>query len=172
MRPDRVIVGRVESAHGLRGHVTVRCLSDVPDRFAGLDEVLLRLSDGSDRTCKIIRVQPYKKGLRIAFDGVEDRDAAEALRGAWLTVDGGDLPDLPDDTFYVFDLLDLSVVTEAGRSLGRVDRVLSGTGNDVIFVRSKEDGEELLLPAIRDVIRRVDMARGEIVVHLLPGLET
>jgi 16S rRNA processing protein RimM len=98
---------------------------------------------------------------------VNDRNAAELLRGSWLYVSKDVLPELPEGSFYRFQLLGLAVRTEEGKALGRVEDILEAGPHDVCVVRG-EDGE-VLIPAV-DALVRVDLERGEMVVRSLPGL--
>lgn len=105
----------------------------------------------------------------IKLAGIEDRTAAEQLRGALLQVPLEQAVRLPPGSYYWHQILGLQVIERGGRVLGTVREILTTGSNDVYVVRSDE--RELLLPAIRDVIREIDLERGVIVVELLPGLE-
>lgn len=105
----------------------------------------------------------------IKLAGIEDRTAAEQLRGALLQVPLEQAVSLPPGSYYWHQILGLQVIERGGRVLGTVNEILTTGSNDVYVVRSGE--RELLLPAIRDVIREIDLERGVIVVELLPGLE-
>ena len=104
--------------------------------------------------------------LKLA--GVDDREAAEALRGATIEVPLEQAVRLPPGSYYWHQLIGLAVETKRGESLGRLVDILTTGSNDVYVVR--DDARELLLPAIRDVIREVDLENGRMVVELLPGL--
>ena len=98
-----------------------------------------------------------------------DRNAAEALRGTLLTVPEQSLAELPEDTFYHFQLLDMDVYSDEGEYLGQVAEIIETPGNDVYIVR-KPNERDLLLPAIRDVVLDVDTDLARMTVHLMPGL--
>jgi len=107
------------------------------------------------------------------LEGVNDRQAAEALRGMWIFLPEADAAELDEDTFWIHDLLGLTVQTGEGRLLGKVTDVLATGANDVYLIAPAEGvnrGKEILLPAIAQVIRTVDVAAGLIIVDLLPGL--
>ena len=99
---------------------------------------------------------------------IDDRDRAEELRGRYLRVPGSALAALDEGEYYLFQLMGLAVVTEEGRDLGPVKDILETGANDVYIVDTPTG--ELLLPAIPDVIKDVDLSAGRITVHLLPGL--
>lgn len=169
MRPDFVHVGRVRSAHGLRGEVLVESLSDLPGRLESLERFRLELRSGQVREYRVRGRRPHKGGQLVLLEGVEDRDAAELIRGSLVTIPSGELPDLPDDTFFVFDLIGAEVATESGELLGKLKEIWAVGGNDVLVVRGGERGE-ILLPSSREVVRSVDVKERRIKVHLIPGL--
>ena len=157
-----VTVGRVLSPHGLRGEVKVESLTDFSQRFRKGSKLWLA---GVERTVELGRIQG--KTVILKLEGVNSRDAAEALRGAELTV-----PDLleitEEDVYYQHDILGIRVEDEAGNELGKVDDVLSTGSNDVYVVHGERG--ELLLPALDDVVKQVDLDARRIVVDVPEGL--
>lgn len=164
---DLVTVGHIVGAHGIRGEVKVKPMTDHAQRFDAGSRLLLA-AGGEVKEIEIVSGRPHKNLYLLTFEGVEDRTAAESLRGSTLNVDAEDLVPLPDGEYYDFQLLDLAVVTDEGENLGRVADVMATGGNLVLIVR---DGEkEVLLPFIDDVVRDVDLEGGRMKVHLLEGL--
>jgi 16S rRNA processing protein RimM len=159
-----VAVGRVTRAHGVRGEVSVLVLSEVEDRFGPGSEVLLE--DGRSLTVRTSR--PHRSRLLVTFEGIPDRTAAEPLAGAYLFVDGRDVPEPPEDSFWPHDLEGSEVVTEDGRSLGAIAEVVHGEANDIWVAR--RDGRETLVPALKDVVVSVDVAGKRVVIREVPGL--
>jgi 16S rRNA processing protein RimM len=155
-------VGRVSRAHGIRGEVLVHPLSEVDARFR--PEAILRLEDG--RSLSVEAARPHQGRLLVKFREVPDRTAAEALRGEVLLIPAAESPDLADDErFWVHQIVGLDVVTDTGRRLGRIAEVRSNPANDLWVT---EDGT--MVPAIRDVVRNVDVDAGVVTIHELPGL--
>jgi 16S rRNA processing protein RimM len=155
-------VGRVSRAHGIRGEVLVHPLSEVDARFEPDATVLLE--DGRSLTVEAAR--PHQGRLLVKFREVPDRTAAEALRGEVLLIPATESPDLDDDErFWIHQIVGLDVVTEDGRRLGRIAEVRSNPANDLWVT---EDGA--MVPAIRDVVRNVDVEAGVVTIHELPGL--
>jgi 16S rRNA processing protein RimM len=105
----------------------------------------------------------------LSLEGVEDRDAADALRGWLVQVPEQEAWKLPKGQYYWHQIVGLDVVTTDGRKLGTVAEILETGANDVYIIK-REDGE-LLLPAIKDVVKKISPERGEMVVELLPGME-
>jgi 16S rRNA processing protein RimM len=162
-----VVVGRIAKAHGLHGEVAVQVFSDNPDRF--VDGATVYLEDG--RALSVMAARWTGSRLLVAFDGIADRTAAERLRGRTLVVPRSMLPDLPEGEYWPHQLIGCEVVTESGRSLGRVTDVIENPAND-LWAATDDDGAETLIPAIRDVVVEVDVAANRIVVRDLPGLTT
>jgi len=154
--------------HGLRGEVSVRLETDFPERFERLGDVYL-VQSGRVEAARITGRRPHKEGLLLTIHGIGDLEAAEGLRGAEIAVSRDAAVPLEEGAFYVFEVLGLRVRTEEGRLLGTVAEVMRAPANDVYVVRG--DAGEILLPATREVVRRIDPASGEMVVALLPGME-
>lgn len=165
MPEPTVVVGHVTRAHGLRGEVAVEVRSDNPDRFA--DGAAVRTAEG--RSLTIERSHDHGGRRLVKFEGVDDRSAAESLRGQVLVVPESWLPDLPDREYWPFQLEGCEVVTEHGRSLGVVTDVIPNPAND-LWVAVDDDGHETLVPAIGEVIVDVDLEAKRIVVRDVPGL--
>jgi len=163
-RPGFVAVGRIRSTRGVRGELRVEPLSDVPARFAPGS----RLSIG-DTSYTIEAAQPEKTGLLVKLAGVASHQAAEALRGRLLEIPESELGPLGEGEYFRFQIVGIKVFDSSGRPLGRVEEILPTGGNDVYVVRGPAG--ELLLPAIDDVIKDVDVAAGRMLVELLEGME-
>ena len=163
-REAPVIVGRIRSAWGLRGDVSVEVLSDAPHRFA--PGSVLRLKG---EPARVEYSRKGKRGLLVKLDTVNDRTQAEALRGADLTVLPEQVEALPEGIYYHFQILDLRVETEEGEQLGVVSEIIITGGNDV-YVVHKDGRRDILIPALPDVVLDVDMDTGVMTVSLLDGL--
>ena len=162
---DRIAVGRITRPHGTRGEVSVLVLSEVEGRFdpgAGL-----LLEDG--RTLTIEDVRAHRDRLLVKFHQVSDRTAAESLQHRYLFVDRAEVPPAPEGAFWPHELEGSEVVTEAGRSLGILREVVHGPAND-IWVTGSSTEEEILIPALKDVVSSVDVATKRVVVRDVPGL--
>lgn len=162
-----LVVGRVLRPHGVRGEVKVRPETDFPERFTRLREVLVRRDDRTEvRTVEGVRWQGPTVLVKLA--GVEDPEAARALAGADLLVPWEERVPLPPGTYYVGEVLGLTVRTTSGEVLGTVTEVLRGAAHDVYRVTGPE--AEVLLPAIRPVVRAIDPAAGTMTVEVPPDL--
>lgn len=159
-----VIVGRIRSAWGLRGDVSVEVLSDSPKRFA--PGSVLRLKGN---TTRVERSRPGKRGLLVKLDVADDRTQAEALRGEELTVLPEQVEPLPEGIFYHFQILDMRVLTEDGENLGIVSEIIV-TGSNDVYVIHEEGRRDILIPALPDVVLDVDLETGTMTVSLPDGL--
>ena len=162
-------IGTITSPHGVRGEVRVYPTTDDPDRFLDLENVILKRSEkDTGETRKIRRVHFLKNMVLLQLEGTEDRNSAELLRGCGLYVSREDAVPLEEDQYYVADLIGMDVYTETER-LGVLREVLQTGANDVYCVQSPQYGE-VLIPAIKACIMKVDVEAGRMDVHLLPGL--
>jgi 16S rRNA processing protein RimM len=160
-----LVVGVVTSAHGLRGEVAVQNRSDNPERWAPGGDVLL--ADG--RKLTIASSRPHGRRLLVRFEGVEDRSAAERLRGATLVVPASWLPPLEEGSWWAHELEGCRVVTRSGRALGVLTEVVANPAND-IWVATAEDGTQTLIPVLDDLLVEVDPVGKTVVVADVPGI--
>jgi 16S rRNA processing protein RimM len=152
-----VQVGRVVGVFGIKGAVKVRTLTDFPDRFAPGSELQV---GGVARRVEWSREQAT--GLVMKLAGVDDRTAAETLRGRFLEVPDETLRSLPAGRWYHHDLVGLSVATESGTDLGTLVEVVPRPANDLWVAR--RGGREHLVPVTRDAVLDVDLAQRRVVV--------
>jgi 16S rRNA processing protein RimM len=170
----QVIVGRVGRAHGIRGSVVVSVRTDEPDlRFAAGSRLDTDPAARGPLTVAAARRQSAGD-LIVRFKGVRDRDAAEELRGTWLSVDSATLAPLDDpDEFRDHELIGLSVRTADGTPVGVVADVLHH-GQDLLAVRpaasSPPNDNEILVPFVKTIVPEVDLAAGVLVIDPPPGL--
>jgi 16S rRNA processing protein RimM len=160
-------IGRVIRAHGLRGEVSVRVLTDFPERFETTAWVYL----GNEFEASPYRLQSFrwhKQNVLLTLEGVTNRTQAEHLQGQLVQVPLEEAVSLPAGSYYLYQLIGLKVQDATGKVLGTIKDVLETGANDVYVVEC--EGQELLLPAIPDVVKSVDIATGIMVVHLMDGL--
>lgn len=166
-RPGYIAVGRITRAHGLRGEVAVLPLTQFGSRFERGSRLLA--GEGEDRPMVVSSSRPHRDRMLVFFEGIRDRDAAEALQGTYLFVPASALPPLPEGEFWPHELIGCVVITDGGKTLGRLREVIHTQANDVWSVQG-DDGTEVLVPALKDVVGDVDVEAGRIVVRAVPGL--
>jgi 16S rRNA processing protein RimM len=163
-------IGRISGAHGIRGEVKVEVLTDFPERFKPGARAYLGVGtdDPEARLVRVVAARPHKGGLLVKLDIVPDRNAAELLRDQYLLIPETEAMPLGDHENYLHDLVGLQVETADGRHLGALKEILITKANDVYVVNGP--GGEILLPALRDVVLRVDLPARRMVVALPEGL--
>jgi len=162
---DTLVVGVFVGAHGLRGEVKLRPLTEFPERLPRLRELRFRLPDGREEMRAVVSTRQHREMLLVTLEGVGDREAADALRGAEVLMDAADAPPLPEGRYYVHQLLGLRVVTPDGEELGRITEVLPYPANDV-YVAGR-----YLIPATHDAVLRLAPEEGVVVVRSRDYLE-
>ncbi|MCL6451862.1 MAG: ribosome maturation factor RimM [Acetobacteraceae bacterium] len=168
-----IAVGQVVAPHNPRGEVRVLPLTDFPERFLRTARVFVCPPGGGEPVPLRVEAARLHRGMvLLKLEGCGDMAAAERLRGSMLKVPEEELVPLEPGRYYVFQIVGLEVFTASGQCLGRVEEVLQTGANDVYVVRGRRGGRpvEVLLPALREVVRRVDLEAGRLVVELPPGL--
>ncbi len=160
-------VGRIVGVHGMGGEIKVEPFTDFPERFDAGNVLLL--GDDLDEIT-ILSSRPHKSNMLVKVANLGNRNDAELLRGRWLFVPEDEAAQLEADSYWVHDLLGMEVVTDDGAVLGTIYDILFTGANEVYVVRSPDSPNEVLLPAIDDVVRAVDVAGRRMMVHLLPGM--
>jgi 16S rRNA processing protein RimM len=167
--PARLRVGRVIGAHGLHGALRVRPDNPDSDTLEHLKRVFVGAEDGTAGEYRLIearRLNPTT--LRLKCEGLDDPDAAQALRGSVVSVAIEDLPPRSPGEFYYYEAIGCVVATTGGRRLGVIAEVFATGANDVWVVR---DGQtEVLVPVIDSVVKSIDLKARMMVIEAVPGL--
>lgn len=166
---DLFRIGVITEPHGVRGEVKVFPTTDEPERIKKIKEIIL--DDGKEkRMVHPEAVRHQKNMLLIKFKEFNDRDEAERLRKKELYVSREYASPLREDEYYISDLIGLKIIDEDDREIGTLKDVLQTGANDVYQIL-KNDGKELLLPAIRQCVLQIDMEVKIMRVHVMEGLE-
>lgn len=158
--PWSLVIGRVTGPFGTRGEVRVRAETDFPERFLELGNVCLELPDGEERMVRVEGARLTAKGILVKLDGHDDRGSTEGLRRALLKVKPSMAVPLPEGSYWVHELIGLRAITVDGRELGEITEVLRSPANDVYVT------ESAMIPALREVVREIDLETGRMVVAL------
>lgn len=157
----RVLLGHIAGAHGIRGAVLVRSYTEEPEAIAGYGP----LQDEAGGALFTLSVEGgTAKGLICRVAGVDDRNAAEKLKGLALYVPRDRLPPPEDGLYYHVDLIGLAARTEGGAALGRVIAVLNYGAGDILEVQPAGSRRTALYPMTEAVVRAVDIAGGVVVI--------
>lgn len=166
-KPRYLAIGRVNRAHGLRGELSVTVLTEFPERFETTSWVYL----GNEFEAEPYRLEKFrwhKKHILLTLSGITDRTQAEQFRGQFVQVPTEEAVPLPEGSYYLYQLIGLTVITTGGQTLGAVVDIIETGANDVYVVGKGE--QSVLVPAIPQVVRSIDIDRGEMVVELIDGL--
>ena len=161
-------IGQIVNTFGIKGMVKVKPFTDNIKRFDKLEKVYIKNKEGK-KEYKIEEVKYHKNMVLIKFVGIENPEEANLLRESYLLVDREKEEPLEEGTYYIVDMIGLEVYTDKGEKLGILEDIFN-TGSNDIYVVKNELGKQILLPAIKEVIKQVDMENKKITVHLIPGL--
>jgi 16S rRNA processing protein RimM len=163
-------IGQIIKSHGLAGRVKALSYLESNRLLPSLKEARIGPNRDSAKRYPIEDVRPEgRTHFSLTIEGIEDRNAADALMGLSIFLPYDSLETLPEGEYYWEDLIGLAVVTEDGKPLGQIESIFPTGSNDVYVC--KEGGREILLPAIAEVIRSVNIQAGTVVVRLLKGME-
>ncbi|RMF55319.1 MAG: 16S rRNA processing protein RimM [Calditrichaeota bacterium] len=163
-----VIVGKIAAPYGLKGYVKAVPYSEIPERFLGV-KIFYLDTDLGVRGYIVEDVRLSRKFSLIKFRHVDTREAARELVGRELLLPQEQQIELEDEnTFFIHDLIGLQVFDNEGHELGVLEEVWEHTGNDVYVVR--KNGKEILIPAVREFVKKVDLTRKQMIVQLIEGM--
>lgn len=162
-------LGQIVNVKGLKGEVKVNPFTEDNTRFERLPKVFVKKAKGDMKEYSISKVGYNKNQVIIKFKEINTVEEAETLRNSYILVDRDSLEPLPEGVYYIADLIGLDVYTESQEYLGKVDDIFSTGSNDVYVVKN-ELGKQRLLPGIDEVLKKIDIPNGKIIVNLIEGL--
>ncbi|MGN1328012.1 MAG: ribosome maturation factor RimM [Clostridia bacterium] len=161
-------LGQIVNTFGIKGQVKVNSFTADIRRFEELKQIYIEKKNEL-KLFEIEQVNYSKNTVILKLKGIESLDEAEKLRNCYIKINRKDVKKLPEGTYYIVDLIGLEVYTDEDKLLGKVDDIYN-TGSNDIYVVKDELGKQILLPAIKDVIKQIDLENGKIIVHLIQGL--
>ena len=161
-------VGQIVNTFGVRGQLKVKPFTDEMERFEELKTVYI-CKKNEMKKVEIEEVKYHKDMILLKVKGIYDMTEAEKYKGLFLKIDRKDAKKLPENTYFIADLLGLEVYTDEGELLGKVDDIFPTGANDVYVVKD-ELGKQILLPSIPEVLKEIDLEKEKIIVHLIEGL--
>lgn len=163
---DYLVVGKFHRPHGIRGDLLFSVITDFPERlkpgtalYVGEEKFELFIS----------RLKSHNIGLIFGFKGIENPEAARRYVNKLVYVKSAKLPELPAGEYYHHQIIGMLVIDEALGELGRISEILITGANDVYVVQSANDNE-ILIPALKNVIKKVDLGNETMMVQLPEGL--
>ena len=160
---EYIVIGEVMGAHGQNGALRVRVLTEFPERFQCGAQFYI---EGHSYT--ITATQPSRETVILKLTGVDSLEVAGQLRGKHLEIPASARKTLPNGRYYHHDIIGLEVVTNTGQPLGWISEILS-TGSNDIYV-ANNCGREILVPAVKDVVKEIDITRKRITIEIIEGL--
>lgn len=158
MKNEKLVIGKITKAHGVRGEVKVISYSDDLKRFKKLKKVSI---DSSELKVEWVKLQSNRAILKLeGYDSIED---TQELRNKLISVDREDAVKLEEDEYYVADLIGCSVFDEKEVELGKIYDVISTGSNDVYWIKSKTR-KDLLVPVLKDIVLSVDIDSEKIII--------
>ncbi len=166
---DYLEIGQIVNTYGIKGFVKVVPFTDDISRFEKLKKIYIDIK-GTLKEFTVQEVKYSKNMVLIKFKEIPDINEAEKYRNYYLKINREDAIKLPKDTYFIADLIGLEVYIETTNELlGTVDDIFS-TGSNDVYVIKDELGKQVLLPGIKDVIKKVDIENGKIYVNIIQGL--
>jgi 16S rRNA processing protein RimM len=168
----RIQIGYIAGAHGVKGVLRLVPTTDYPERFFDMETLVAEQAGKPPLSLKITDVKHHsgKGQLLISAEGIDDRDAAEALKGWKITISPEERAELPEGEYWIDSLIGLDVIDdESGAHLGSIEEIMNTGSNDIYQVRA-DDGSLRLIPAVQDVVRGISLEDGTVRVTLPEGL--
>ena len=160
----KVVIGKISAPHGVRGEVRIVPLTDFPERFENLKTVFLE----DDSKMELESVKFSNKFIIAKFKNINSRNDIEIFNGKLLMLNRSDIPSLPEGEYYNFDIIGLEVIDYKGSKLGKITEVLKTGSNDVYVVEGKK---QILVPALKKVVKEINLTDGFMKVELLEELD-
>jgi len=168
---ELVECGRIGRPIGLRGESVVFWNSDDCPVSVG-DELFIAESKKKYERCRVAALREHGRSFIMRLEGIDSREDAAEVTNRSLYIPEDRLPDLPDGEYYSYQILGIEVVTEEGRSIGRVVKIFTVGENDVyeILPEGAKRGDEILIPVIEDVVIKIDLGEGRITIRPMEGM--
>ncbi|MFU2362456.1 MAG: ribosome maturation factor RimM, partial [Clostridiales bacterium] len=163
MKQEYFEIGQIVNHFGIKGMVKVNPFTDDISQFEKLKSILL-VKDGKLSEVEIEETKYSKNQVLLKLKGIDTVEEAEKYRGCYLKIARSNSKKLPKDTYFIADLLGLTVYTDENILLGKVEDIYNSGANDIYVIKS-EDGKQILLPGTKEVIKQIDLEQERITVH-------
>lgn len=165
---EYIEIGQIVKTNGLKGVVKVNPFTDDIGKFEDLKYVYIQLKNELKKV-KIEQVRYNKNQVLLKLEGIDSIEEAEKYRNFYLKTEKESQEDLGEDTYYIVDLIGLDVYSDKNEYLGKIEDVFPTGSNDVYVVKDNL-GKQILIPAIADVVKEVDLKNKKMTINLIPGL--
>ena len=165
---EYIEIGQIVNTNGLKGVVKVNPFTDDISKFEELKYVYIQLKSELKKV-KIEQVRYNKNQVLLKLEGIDSIEEAEKYRNFYLKTEKESQEDLGEDTYYIVDLIGIDVYSDKNEYLGKIEDVFPTGSNDVYVVKDNL-GKQILIPAIADVVKKVDLENKKMTINLIPGL--
>jgi 16S rRNA processing protein RimM len=164
--PVFIVIGKFRRPHGIRGEIVMTVLTDFPELISPGKKVFV----GEQHYPYLVKTTRWHGAdLLVSLEELPDRTAVEIFRNIMVYMKAEDIPDLPEGDYYIHQLVGLEVITDQDQILGTIKEIIITGANDVYLIESAQ-GEEILIPAIDQVVLDINQEEGKVLVHIIPGL--
>ena len=165
---DFLEIGQIVNSYGIKGFFKVVPFTDDITRFDDLKNIYIEKNKKLEKK-EVEDVKYHKNLVLLKIKGIDDINDTEQYKNCYLKIDRKDAVELPADTYFINDLMGIEVYTEENEFLGNIVDIFPTGSNDVYVVKD-ELGKQILLPAIGEVIKNVDVKTRKMIVRIIPGL--
>lgn len=162
-------IGQIVNTFGIKGFVKVMPYVDDIERYGELEKVYVKKGKDLITEYQVEEVKYQKNMVLLKLKGIETIEEAEKLRNSYLEVKREDAIKLEEGEYFIADLIGAQVLTDEGENLGKLDDIFN-TGSNDIYVVKDDLGKQILLPAISDIIKEINVEESKIIVHIIEGL--
>ena len=163
-----LLVGKVIKPHGFKGLIRAWSYARAMGSFLHSETVFFRQGHQEPVELSVLEVKPHKSVFLLRIEGINTFDEADRYRGYDILVDKDNLTRSSDDEYFWFEIIDLEVYLDTGEYLGIIKEIIPTGSNDVYVV--KQNDSEFLIPAIHEVVKKIDLDKGEMIISVMDGL--
>ena len=166
----RLKVGKIVNTHSLKGEVKVISSTDFEDqRFEKGTELLITRGNQVVKEVTVESYRTHKNNLLVKFVGIDSIEEAEKLKNLQIKIDSENIGELEENEYYFHEIIGCEVFDENGKSLGEISEILTPGANDVWVIKT-QNGKEILIPYIEDVVKKIDVENKKIDIEVMEGL--
>ena len=163
-----LLIGKVVRPHGLKGVLRIISYAESPETFLRAGEVFLEGASGKAVKYGIISITSGRKFFLLTLEGLDSLEEAETYRGGDIYIEKSRLRRERDDEYFWYELIGLPVFLDTGKRVGTIRRIVPGAGHDIYVVQ--EGGKEILIPAVHQVVKAVDLEKRKVIITDVEGL--
>ena len=166
----RLKVGKIVNTHSLKGEIKVISSTDFEEeRFKKGSKLLITRGNQLIREVVVQSYRNHKNFLLVKFEGIDSVEEAEKLKNLQIKIDSDEVGELEENEFYFHEIIGCQVFDENDRNLGEIIDILTPGANDVWVIKG-EEGKEILIPYIEDVVKQIDITNKKVNIEVMEGL--